>query len=163
MNTTTSLTDRIEKEIILKAPLLRVWEAISEAETFGRWFGAKLDGKTFREGELVGGQITIENYAHVRFEAWVESVQPQHYLAFRWHPYPVERGLDYSDEPKTLVEFRLKEVEGGTLLRVVETGFDQLPVHRRGEAFRMNSGGWEEQLLNIQDHVCPPPVTSPGS
>lgn len=151
-----SSTDRIEREIVLKAPRAKVWRALSNAEEFGNWFGAALEGQTFAAGKRVKGPITYPGYEHLTFDVTVERVEPERLLTFRWHPAPVETSVDYSREPSTLVVFELKEVEGGTLLRVVESGFDALPPARRAEAFRMNSGGWDIQMQNIQKHVAAP-------
>jgi uncharacterized protein YndB with AHSA1/START domain len=151
-----SSTDRIEREILLKAPLSRVWGAISNAEEFGNWFGVAFQGKTFAAGQSIKGNITYPGYEHLVMEAFVERIEPQRLLSFRWHPYAVKPEVDYSSEPTTLVEFELQEVEGGTLVRVVESGFDNVPEARRAEAFRMNSGGWTEQMKNIEAHVAKP-------
>jgi hypothetical protein len=35
----------------------------------------------------------------------------------------------------------------------VESGFDKRPIARRAEAFRMNEGGWAEQIKNIERYV----------
>ena len=86
-------------------------------------------------------------------EVLVERMDRERLLAFRWHPAAIEPGTDYSAEPTTLVEFRLDEEAGGTRLTVVESGFDRLPAARRSEAFRINAGGWSEQLRNIERHV----------
>jgi uncharacterized protein YndB with AHSA1/START domain len=147
------LTDRIEKTVVLKAPRARVWRALSNAEEFGRWFGVALDGKSFSPGRRTQGHITHPGYEHILFDVLVERMEPERLLSWRWHPYPVDPAVDYSKEPTTLVVFKLKEVEGGTLLTVVESGFDQIPAARRGEAFRMNSAGWDEQLKNIERHA----------
>lgn len=147
-------TDRIERQILLKAPRSLVWRALSNAEEFGRWFGVALKGKTFAAGQRVQGQITCPGYEHVVFEVTIERMEPERLLSWRWHPAAVEPSVDYSKEPTTLVVFELKEVEGGTLLKVVETGFEGIPPSRRLEAFRMNSGGWEEQMKNIEKHVA---------
>jgi uncharacterized protein YndB with AHSA1/START domain len=149
-----SSTDRIEREILLKAPCSRVWYALSNAEEFGNWFGVALKGKTFVAGERVQGQITYPGYEHVVFDVLIVNIEPERLLSFRWHPYAVDPAVDYSKEPTTLVEFELREVEDGTLLRVVESGFDNIPSSRRLEAFRMNSGGWDEQMKNIEKHVA---------
>ncbi len=149
----TSLTDRIEREILLKAPRSRVWRALSEAAEFGRWFGVALEGETFVAGQRVRGRITYPGYEHLVFEVLVERMEPERLLSFRWHPYAVDPAVDYSKEPTTLVVFELKEAEGGTLLSVAESGFDKIPASRREEAFRMNSGGWTEQMKNIERHV----------
>jgi uncharacterized protein YndB with AHSA1/START domain len=146
-------TDRIEREILLKAPRSRVWRALANAEEFGDWFGVALKGKTFAAGKRVQGNITYPGYEHVVFDVLIVRMEPEQSLSFRWHPYAVDPAVDYSKEPTTLVEFNLKEVEGGTLLRVVESGFDSIPPSRRAEAFRMNSGGWDEQMKNIEKHV----------
>jgi len=150
----SSSTDRIEREILLKAPLSRVWRAISNAEEFGDWFGVALKGKSFAAGQRVQGQVTYPGYEHVVFDVLIEKVEPERLLSIRWHPYAVDPSVDYSKEPTTLVEFRLKEVEDGVLLTVVESGFDKIPPSRRLEAFRMNSGGWDEQMKNIEKHVA---------
>jgi uncharacterized protein YndB with AHSA1/START domain len=151
MNTST---DRIEKQILLKAPRSRVWRALADAEEFGKWFGVNLTGKQFVAGLSVQGNITYPGYEHLVMDVLVERVEPEHHLSWRWHPAPVDISVDYSLEPSTLVVFELTEVEGGTLLRVVESGFDQLPPARREEAFRMNDGGWEQQMTNIEQHVA---------
>jgi uncharacterized protein YndB with AHSA1/START domain len=148
--------DRIEREILLKAPLSRVWRALADAEEFGAWFGVALKGKTFAAGNLVRGQITYPGYEHLVFEVLVEQIRPESLLSFRWHPYAVDPTVDYAQETPTLVVFELKDVAGGTLLSIVESGFDNVPEARRAEAYRMNSGGWDEQMKNIEKHVSTP-------
>ncbi|MDQ2936925.1 MAG: SRPBCC family protein [Acidobacteriota bacterium] len=147
-------TDSIEREILLKAPRSRVWRALSNAEEFGDWFGVALKGKTFIAGKRVQAQITHPGYEHVVWDVLIERLEPERLLSWRWHPAAVERSVDYSKEPTTLVVFELKEVEGGTLLTVVESGFDSLPPSRRLNAFRMNSGGWDQQMQNLEKHVA---------
>ncbi|MFP3564625.1 SRPBCC family protein [Paraburkholderia sp. SIMBA_030] len=146
-------TDRIEKQILLKAPRSRVWRALSNAEEFGNWFGVDFTGKRFVAGQSVQGRITYPGYEHVVMDVVIERIEPEHHLSWRWHPHAVDMSVDYSPEPMTLVVFELTDLDSGTLLKVVESGFDQIPVARRQEAFRMNSGGWEQQLLNIEKHV----------
>jgi uncharacterized protein YndB with AHSA1/START domain len=146
-------TDRIEREILLKAPRARVWRALANAEEFGAWFGVALKGKTFAAGQRVQGPITYPGYEHLVFDVMIERMEPERLLSLRWHPAAVEPSVDYSKEQSTLVVFELKEVEGGTLLKLVESGFDGIPPARRPEAFRMNSGGWDIQMTNIEKHV----------
>ena len=150
----SSSTDRIERSILIKAPPSRVWRALSNAEEFGNWFGVALKGKTFAAGQRMQGQITYPGYEHLVFDVMVERMEPERLLSWRWHPAAVESAVDYSKEPTTLVVFELKEVEGGTLLSVVESGFDGIPPSRRLDAFRMNSGGWDAQIQNIAKHVA---------
>jgi len=152
----SSSTDRIERKILLKAPPARVWRALSNAEEFGGWFGVKLKGKAFAAGKRTQGHITYPGYEHIVFDVLIKRMEPERLLSWRWHPAPVERSVDYSQEPTTLVVFELKEVEGGTMLSVVESGFDNVPPARRLEAFRMNSGGWDKQMQNIEKHVATP-------
>lgn len=149
-------TNRIERQILLKATRARVWRAITTPEEFGAWFGVSLKGDRFVPGMRVQGPITHPGFEHVVLELTVERVEPERLLAWRWHPYAVDPKVDYSKEPMTLVEFELKDVEGGTLLSVVESGFDSIPLARRAEAFRMNSGGWEQQVRNIEKYVATP-------
>jgi len=151
-----SSTDRIEREIFLKASRSRVWRALVNAEEFGTWFGVALKGTQFVAGQRVKGQITYPGYEHLTFDVLVERIEPGRLISFRWHPAAVDAAVDYSKEPSTLVVFELKEAKGGILLTVVESGFDQIPPSRREEAFRMNSGGWTIQMENIEKHVAKP-------
>lgn len=145
-------TDRIEKEIELRAPIDRVWEALTDHRQFGRWFGVNLE-LPFIEGRATRGRITYPGYEHVTMEVTVRSIRPKTLFSFSWHPYAIDPKIDYSGETPTLVEFRLRPIAIGTHLTVIESGFDTIPAHRRDEAFRMNSGGWEEQVRNIEAHV----------
>jgi uncharacterized protein YndB with AHSA1/START domain len=156
--------DRIEKEVVLRAPLDRVWRAISEADEFGRWFGVRFDGP-FVAGASVTGVITPttvdEDVARAqephagKSDTWqVVAVEPQRRLAFRWHPYGVEDDVDYSQEPTTLVEFTLTETNDGVLLRIVESGFDAIPAERRAAAFEANSQGWAAQTELVRKYLA---------
>ena len=145
----TTQTDRIEKETVLGAPRSKVWRALTDARQFGAWFRATLEGD-FVLGQWTRGKITYPGYEHLSFEAKVEAIEPETRFAFRWHPHEVDRPTD-PEEPTTLVEFFLDEIDGGTRLRVVESGFDRLPPgKRRDEAFRSNDSGWTEQMKNIE-------------
>ena len=146
-------TDRIEKEIVLRAPQSRVWSALANAEQFGAWFGMKLEGD-FAPGGRVRGRIALPGHGDVTVELAIERMDPESRMSYRWHPYAVESGVDYSTEPTTLVEFQLEEVAEGTRLTVVESGFDRIPTARRAEAFHMNDAGWAEQLQNIARYVA---------
>ena len=146
------MTDRIEKTITLRAPRSRVWRALTDSETFGTWFRAKLEGP-FIEGATTRGRITYPGYEHLTLEMQVERIEPERLFSFRWHPYAVKPGVDYSSEPTTLVEFRLEDADSDTTLTIVESGFDRIPLSRRDEAFRMNDQGWSEQAGNIERHV----------
>ena len=145
-------TDRIEKTVTLRAPRSRVWRAISNADEFGQWFGVTLD-RPFAEGARVQGKIKDPRYAHFQMELLIERIQPETLFSYRWHPNANKAGEDYSTEPTTLVEFRLEEAEEGTLLTIVESGFDRIPLARRAEAFRSNDGGWTGQIKNIARYV----------
>jgi uncharacterized protein YndB with AHSA1/START domain len=154
--TLPSQTDRVERQIMIRAPRERVWRALSSAEEFGTWFGARLQGQTFAPGQRVRGPITICNYEHVMFDVVIERMEPPTLLSYRWHPYNVDPAVDYEQEEPTLVTFTLQDTpDQGTLLSVVESGFDRLPPQRRLEAFRMNDPGWAAQLENIARHVAP--------
>jgi uncharacterized protein YndB with AHSA1/START domain len=160
----TDTTDRIEKQILLRAPRERVWRAISDAQQFGSWFGVRFDA-AFVAGARLTGQITPttvdaeiakaqEPYAGMAFDFLVERIEPMHLFSFRWHPYAVERGVDYSQEPTTLVQFVLEEAAGGTLLTITESGFDRIPLTRRAEAFKSNDQGWAAQTMLIEKYLA---------
>ena len=146
------MTDRIEKNIDLKAPVSRVWKALTDHREFGTWFRVELDGP-FKAGEVSTGRITVPGFEHVPWNSTVTAIEPERYFAYTWHPYAIESGVDYTKEEPTLVEFRLEPKDGGTRLTVTESGFEKIPAHRRAEAFRMNDGGWAAQINNIAKHV----------
>jgi uncharacterized protein YndB with AHSA1/START domain len=153
VSASTSTTDRIHKEVLLRAPRSRVWQALGDMREFGAWFGVDLPEGSFRQGEQVAGQITYPGYTHLTMRVTVEQVQPERLLSLRWHPDATQPNVDYEQEPTTLVVFELRDVADGVLLTVDESGFDQLPAHRRAEAYRGNESGWAEQMNNIARHV----------
>ena len=146
-------TDRIEKQILLHTTPARLWRALTDAKEFATWFGVKLEGG-FAVGKRVRGRITSPGHEHVTIDFTVERMDKERLFSYRWHPAPVDPNVDYSSEPTTLVEFRLEQVAEGTLLTVVESGFDRLPALRRDEALRLNSQGWDGQLKNVARHVA---------
>lgn len=164
--------DKIEKQTILRAPISRIWRAIANANEFGDWFGVLLDGP-FEEGKTITGtflnldeatlsdhqkELDLEPSAintpgpHTVF-CTVERIEPESYFSFRWIPYGIDADVDPQSEPTTLVEFRLKEVPEGTHLTITESGFNEVPEHRRKRAFLMNDDGWTQQLEHIKKHV----------
>jgi len=144
--------DSIEKQIEIAAPVGRVWRALTESRQFGEWFRVQLDGP-FTAGKAVGGQLTFPGYEHLRMEFVVQAIEPETYFSYTWHPYAVDPKVDYTQETPTLVEFRLQTAGSGTLLTVKESGFDKIPSGRRAEAFRMNTGGWEQQMKSIEAYA----------
>jgi uncharacterized protein YndB with AHSA1/START domain len=150
------MDDRIEKRIELKAPIARVWRALTDHREFGEWFRVKLDGP-FVAGQVSRGRITYPGYEHLKWEAVVQKMEPPRLFSFTWHPNAVDPEKDYAQETPTLVEFRLEEIPGGTLLLLTESGFDKIPSERRLEAFRSNDGGWAEQMKNIAAYVAQNP------
>jgi uncharacterized protein YndB with AHSA1/START domain len=155
--------DSIEKKILLKAPLARVWRALSDSTEFGTWFGVKFEGP-FLAGTRLRGVIrptTVDAevarhqkpYEGTAFEIMVERLEPERLFSFRWHPYSVEPGVDYAAEPTTLVIFSLEEVADGILLTLTESGFDAIPLERRAKAFSANDGGWTMQMKLIERYV----------
>jgi uncharacterized protein YndB with AHSA1/START domain len=152
MATTPTSTDRIEKQVILDAPRSRVWRALTDVSQFNAWFGVSLT-KPFEPGAEVSGAIDIKGYEHVTMRIWIEMMDPERFFSFRWHPYAVEPGVDYSVEPTTLVAFTLEDAHEGTKLTIVESGFDAIPASRRAKAFSMNDKGWTGQAANIRKFV----------
>jgi uncharacterized protein YndB with AHSA1/START domain len=148
--------DRIEKRIELKAPVSRVWRALTDYREFGDWFKVKMDGP-FVAGEVARGQITHPGYEHVEMRMTVVTIEPERLFSFTWHPYGIDKTVDYSKETSTLVEFKLAKSGEGTLLEVTESGFDKVPSERRDEAFRMNDNGWAQQVKNIESYVAARP------
>lgn len=157
-------TDRIEKSIVLNAPRERVWRAISDATQFGTWFGIAVDGP-FAAGTKLNARVVPTEvdpeiakeqapYVGLTFDFWVERVEPMDRIVFRWHPHAMEPGLDYTNEPTTVIVFELQDVPGGVRLTITESGFDQLPPERRAKAFDANSGGWDMQTQLVQKFLA---------
>ena len=146
------MSDRIEKTIELNAPVARVWQAISDYREFGEWFRVKIDAP-FVAGEEATGKILYPGYEHLPWTVTVTRIEEPTLFSFTWIPYAVDPDTDYSAETPTLVEFRLEPTSMGTRLTITESGFDKVPEYRRAEAFRMNDGGWAEQIKNIKAHV----------
>ena len=146
----------IEKQIELKAPVSRVWRALTDYQQFGEWFRVKVDGP-FEPGKTSTGHMTWPGYEHLKWEIVVQEIEPEQYFAYTWHPYAVDPNVDYSTEKQTLVEFHLEPTATGTLLKVTESGFEDVPSARRLEAFEKNSNGWAQQLKNIESYVAERP------
>jgi uncharacterized protein YndB with AHSA1/START domain len=156
-------TDRIEKKVLLRAPRERVWRAISDAQQFGTWFGVEFDGPFAAgaqlTGRIVGTKVDADvarsqkAYCGASFSITVERIEPMKHFSFRWHPFAVDSGVDYSKESTTLVVFELEEVAQGTKLAITESGFDRIPLERRAKAFAANDGGWTVQLKLIEKFV----------
>lgn len=153
---TTNCTDSIEKQIILRAPRERVWRAISDSNEFGSWFGVNFEGP-FVAGATVRGVLVMSSpdspYNDLPFEFQVETIEPEKQLSFRWHPFAIDRDVDYSGEPTTLVVFSLEDSPEGVVLTVTESGFDRIPLARRAKAFAANEEGWAIQVERIAEYV----------
>ncbi len=160
-------TDRIEKKVHLRASLQRVWRAVANSTEFGSWFGMKFDGD-FVPGTTIRGVIvptaadpavaeTQQEYDGLPVEILVEQMEPEKLFSFRWHPYAVERDVDYSAEPTTLVAFTLEEAADGVILTVTESGFDRIPLARRAKAFAANDEGWAAQMKLIEEYLVHAP------
>ena len=156
--------DRIEKEIMLRAPRSRVWRAITDSQEFGTWFGAKFDGP-FIPGAVCRGVMAPtkvdadvakmqQPYASMPIEIAIDRIEPERLFSFRWHPYAIDQNVDYSAEPMTLVEFALDDAGGGTRLTITESGFDRIPVERRATAFTANEGGWTMMIALIGKYLA---------
>lgn len=156
-------TDRIEKSVLLRAPLDRVWRAISNAEEFGRWFGVRFGGPFVAGGSVtaaiapttVDDEVAKRQQPHAGTKStWqIVAVEPPRRFAYRWHPFAVEPNVDYEREPTTLVEFTLSETDDGVLLTITESGFDAIPAARRGTSFEANAEGWAIQTDLVRRYL----------
>ena len=152
MATTTSVTsDSIEKKVSLDAPRTRVWRALTDHQEFSAWFGVKMTAP-FKPGTEATGTMTYKGES-ITMRMWIDRIEPEVFFSFHWHPFGIDKTVDYSKEPKTLVSFTLADAPGGTLLTIRETGFDKIPESRRAIAFEMNSRGWTGQAENIRKYV----------
>jgi uncharacterized protein YndB with AHSA1/START domain len=159
-------TDRIQKQILLRAPRSRVWRALTDPREFGHWFGVRFEGRAaaFQPHTAIHGVIVTTSvdpeFAKLQkpfegkpFDIVVDGIEPERLFSFRWHPFGVEEGVDYSAEPMTLVEFVLEDRGKETMLTITESGFDRIPLARRARAFQANEGGWTGVLGLIEKHL----------
>jgi uncharacterized protein YndB with AHSA1/START domain len=160
----TAVPDRIEKQVLLRAPRARVWRALTDSREFGSWFGVKFDGP-FKAGERIVGKIAPTTadakvaemqkpYEGMTFDITIDRIEPERLFSFRWHPFAIDPKVDYSHEPTTLVVFELKDAPDGIMLTVIESGFNGIPLSRRAEAFKMNEGGWAAQMTLIEKYLA---------
>jgi uncharacterized protein YndB with AHSA1/START domain len=138
----------IERQIEIKAPVGKVWEALTNSQLFGQWFGGKFHS-AFVAGKTTKAMNTTKGF-EMEMEFKVKEIKPQSYFSYAWTPFPFDKTIDYSKEEPTLVEFHLEKTATGTLLKVKESGFNKITASRRAHAFKMHSGGWDAQLKNIE-------------
>ena len=145
------MTDIIEKRIELRAPVSRVWKALTDHREFGTWFRVKLDGP-FAVGKTTTGEMTYPGHEGVPWTSVTEVIEPPKRLVFRWPDCPPGEDVD-PDTVWLTVEFTLQPQDGGTLVTVTETGFAALPEDRRVSMLRDNLEGWAIQTVNLKRHV----------
>ena len=138
--------------MLIRAPRARVWRAITDIGEFSRWFSVETEG-TFAPGARLRMTSTYEGCRGEVFYVDVQEMIPERTFSWRWHPGQAEPGVDYSKEPTTLVVFQLDEVEGGTRVTVVESGFDQLSLARRARIYEENESGWKIQLASLERYA----------
>lgn len=165
--------DRIKKRVEVAAPVSHVWRAITDYREFSAWFGITLAGP-FEVGATVRGAFDERLNADDVMEfqenlgltpspviipegltefCTIVAIDPERYFSFRWIPFGIDAGVDQATEPTTLVEFELESLDQGTQLTIIESGFDDVPAHRRERAFMMNHAGWTGQAENLARHA----------
>jgi uncharacterized protein YndB with AHSA1/START domain len=139
--------DRIEREILIEAPQEVVWSVITEPEHVSGWFS-----DTARIELRPGGAMTLvwEGADGHTEHGRVEKVEPPHRFSFRW----IRGSAEVRDGNSTLVEFSLSTEDGGTLLRVVESGFTRLdwPEEDRARDAEEHRQGWEHELDQLREY-----------
>lgn len=138
--------DSIEREMVVPHHRDQVWHAITDAEALSAWFGdiAEVDLRP-------GGRARFGWTEYGRsFDAVVEVVEPPERFAFRWATLPDQ---PVEGSPSTLVTFTLHEKGDGTLVRVVETGFLDLPPDLIDRTIEENISGWKAEFADLRDHL----------
>jgi len=146
------MTNTITKTTLVKAPIERVWRAISDHNEFGQWFKVALD-QPFAVGQDSTGKMTYPGYEGYPWFAHVLAIEPNRRLAYDWVPGPAEIGQDLSNEQRTRVEFLLEAEADGTRVTIIESGFDKLPEERRESVLRGNTKGWDAQADNLREYA----------
>lgn len=138
----------IRKQLFLKAPPERVWQALTSKVEFAAWFNVEFDAE-FKPGQQIWMTASGQ-----RFSLIVLEMTPPHVFRWKWHPGAVDPSVDYSKENMTEVEFRLEPKDGGTLLTLVESGFGSITEARRPGVFADNVRGWDDQIVNFERYVA---------
>ena len=141
------IPDQIEREVLIDAPIERVWALITEAEHVGAWFseaGAESDLRS-------GGAMRLSWEEHGSIEARVERVEPERLFAFRWPLF----GETIAQGNSTLVEFSLAPEGEATRVKVVESGFAELaiPEDQQRRHVEENTEGWKGELGHLVEHA----------
>ena len=147
------MQDFIKRTIIIKAPIGKVWHAISDYEEFGTWFRAKVH-TPFKPGAVVACNSLYPGHEHLSWEMTITEMVPLDRISFTWPAFygdDIER--DAAQDPHLTATFSLEAIGNETRLTLTETGFEQLPPDYAPIAYRMNTGGWDEQMQNISAHV----------
>jgi uncharacterized protein YndB with AHSA1/START domain len=140
-----TMQDTIERTLTVNAPMERVYRALTAELT--NWFPKAI------EGTVAAGQTVVFDFGkHGKCTTHIVAANPHDYFAYRWIPGVAFEGDIYA-RPNTLVEFRLREVDGGTEVNLVESGFASLPKEDYEMAFKNNSEGWDEELGNLVKYV----------
>ncbi|MCW5936492.1 MAG: SRPBCC family protein [Fimbriimonadaceae bacterium] len=147
-----SIQDKIEKEILVQASAERVYRAVSTPEGIGTWFADGVEGTM-----NVGDQPLVDCGKYGKFRYAIVAAEPPSYFAYRWVSGSefVPQGFegDPLQHPNTLVEFFIDEVDEGTRVRVVESGFASLPEAYAAQNLKDNTGGWSEMLEHLRKYV----------
>jgi uncharacterized protein YndB with AHSA1/START domain len=144
-------TDRIEREVVIDAPIERVWSALTQPASVSSWFS---NGNKVTIDLREGGVMALDQGDHGAFQTVIVSVSPPNLFSFRWaSAYP---DVLATEDNSTLVEFTLKATPEGTVLRVVESGFDalEIPADRVEHAgFENHSKGWTGVVAEFVKYV----------
>jgi len=136
------MQDIIQREIIIKATKERIYDAIANPEQVVMWFPETLEGNY-----KVGEQSIFGFGEHGRNQVYIVDARPHEYFAYRWVPGANHFLGDVLSVPNTLVEFRIQEEsEGLCKVTLTESGFEELPIEIKEEAFKQNTGGWDFML-----------------
>jgi len=165
--------DRIKRQVHIAAPVHRVWRAITDFREFGAWFGVQLSGP-FVAGHPVTGTFDARLDADSVFEfqeslgltptpvhipqgpttfCTVVAIEPERSFRYRWIPFGIDASIDAATEPTTLVEFTVEPVDGGTQVTITESGFVDVPAHRRERAFMMYHAAWTGQAAQLAAYI----------
>lgn len=143
-------TDKIEREVVIKAPIAKVWKAITDPTQFCSWFSEGVEG----DFEL-GSQPVLDEGKYGKVRIAIVGREEPHYFAWRW-----VSGMEFVPQgflgnplemPHTLVEFRLSEEGESTRVILIETGFASLPEKYAAENLNDNTGGWDYMLARLTE------------
>lgn len=127
------MSREVAKEVFINAPADVVWKALTEARGLTQWFSVDA-----RVAPGVGGSVWVSWGEGAAGEAPITGWEPARH--FQW--------TETRGPVKVAIDFHLEARDGGTVVRLVQSGFGDGPEW--DDEFHMVEGGWSYFMAHLQ-------------